>query len=73
MEGMMRMATGASTRRETSIPTDRDRIVRRLDEFPELNTALRNGDVPTGRFLCAQLFNFDTLPGAPLALRAKAS
>lgn len=73
MRGMTMMAAAAGIRLGTSIPADRDRIVRRLDEFPELNRALRNGDVPTGRFLCAQLFNLATLPGAPLAMRAKAS
>jgi len=34
------------------------KIVRRLDEFPELMQALRGGDLPTGRLLCAQVFNF---------------
>lgn len=71
MKGMTIMATGTGF--ETSACAERDRIVRRLDEFPELKTALRNGDVPTGRYLCAQLFNVDARPAAPLALRAKAS
>ena len=35
------------------------KIVRRLDEFPELVEALRNGDLLTGRLRCAQLFDFD--------------
>jgi hypothetical protein len=35
-----------------------DKIVRRLDDFPELMQALRGGDLLTGRLLCAQLFNF---------------
>jgi hypothetical protein len=34
------------------------KIVRRLDEFPELMQALRRGDLPAGRLLCAQVFNF---------------
>jgi hypothetical protein len=35
------------------------KIVHRLDEFPELEKALRDGDLLTGRLLCAQLFHFD--------------
>lgn len=73
MERITIMATPAGTRFENSAFVGRDRIVRRLDEFPELNRALRTGDVSTGRFLCAQLFNLDRWPGAPLALCAKAS
>jgi hypothetical protein len=34
-----------------------DKIVRRLDEFPELVQALRDGDFLTGRLVCAQLFD----------------
>jgi hypothetical protein len=33
-----------------------DKVVRRLDAFPELVQALRDGDVTTGRLLCARLF-----------------
>ena len=33
------------------------KIVRRLEDFPELMQALRGGDLLTGRLLCAQLFN----------------
>jgi hypothetical protein len=69
MKGMTIMATGI----ETSACAERDRIVRRLDEFPELTKALRNGDVPTGRYLCAQLFNLDACSAVTLALSAKAS
>jgi hypothetical protein len=36
-----------------------DKIVRRLDEFPELEKALRDGDLLTGRLFCAQLFAYD--------------
>ena len=67
----MSMATTVDTRVESSFPADRDRIVRRLDEFPELKNAIRKGDVPTGRYLCAQLFKLGSQP-APLAMRAKA-
>jgi hypothetical protein len=35
------------------------KIVRRLDEFPELEKALREGDLLTGRLFCAQLFACD--------------
>jgi hypothetical protein len=35
------------------------KIVRRLDEFPELEKALRQGDLLTGRLFCAQLFAGD--------------
>ena len=35
------------------------KTVRRLDEFPELEKALRDGDLLTGRLFCAQLFGFD--------------
>lgn len=35
------------------------KIVRRLDAFPELEKALRDGDLITGRLFCAQLFHFD--------------
>ena len=40
-------------------PVNVDKIVRRLDEFPELIEALRGGDLLTGRMFCAQLFDFD--------------
>ena len=71
MKGTTMFAAGNGF--ETSAFNERDRIVRRLDEFPELKKALRNGDVPTGRYLCAQLFNLDVGPALTLALSAKAS
>jgi hypothetical protein len=40
-----------------------DKIVRRLDEFPDLVQALRDGDLLTGRMFCAQLFDFDARRG----------
>jgi hypothetical protein len=67
------MVAPASTRFENSLFVDRDRIVRRLDEFPDLNKALRTGDVPTGRMLCARLFDLDGRQGLALAARSKAS
>jgi len=66
----MTMVTPLSTDLEISVVADRDKIVRTLDEFPELKKALRAGDVPTGRILCAKLF--EQPPGAPLAMCAKA-
>jgi len=36
-----------------------DKIVRRLDQFPELVQALRDGDLVTGRLFCAQFFDCD--------------
>ncbi len=73
MEGMTMMAKAADAAVETSIFADRDRIVRTLDEYPELKKALHAGDVPTGRYLCAQLFKCDPRPAAPMAMSAKAS
>ncbi|HUI38986.1 MAG TPA: hypothetical protein VLY22_00015 [Candidatus Nitrosotalea sp.] len=37
----------------------RDKIVRRPDDFPKLMQALRDGDLATGRRICAQLFGLD--------------
>jgi hypothetical protein len=42
-----------------AIPVQTDKIVRRLDEFPELLAALRDCDFLTARSFCAQIFNFD--------------
>ncbi len=67
------MATPVGTKVESSVPAESDRIVRRLDEFPELKNAIHRGDVPTGRFLCAQLFNPEARQGSPMVMRAKAS
>ena len=49
-EAIMLIPTG--TKSENQI----DKTVRRLDEFPELLHALRDGDLLTGRLFCAQLF-----------------
>jgi hypothetical protein len=38
---------------------DTSKIVCRLDEFPELEKALRDGDLLTGRLFCDQLFGCD--------------
>ncbi len=67
------MATPVGPRVENSLFVDRDRIVRRLDEFPDLNKALRTGDVSTGRMLCARLFSLEGLQALALAVRSKAA
>jgi hypothetical protein len=36
------------------------KTVRRLDEFPDLVEALRNGDLLTGGLFCARLFDLDS-------------
>ncbi len=66
------MATPASPRIDNSLFVH-DKIVRRLDEFPDLNTALRTGDVSTARLLCARLFNLEGRQALALAVRSKAS
>ena len=35
------------------------KVVQRLDEFPKLLEALRDGDILTARLFCAQLFGSD--------------
>jgi hypothetical protein len=67
------MATPAGPRVENAPFMESDKIVRRLDEFPDLNRALRTGDVPTARLLCAQLFNPQGREALALAVRSKAS
>jgi len=50
-----------------AVPFQTDKIVRRLDEFPELLAALRDSDFLTARSFCAQMFNLDerTTPATP--------
>ncbi len=67
------ISTHVGPRVENAIFVDRDRIVRRLDEFPDLNKALRTGDIRTGRMLCARLFSLDGQQTPALAARSKAS
>ena len=43
-----------------------DKIVRRLEEFPELAQALRNGDQSSARLLFAQLFEDEDGDGIAL-------
>ena len=44
---------------EKRVPLHTDKIVCRLDLFPELVQALHDGDLLTGRLFCARLFNLD--------------
>ena len=46
-----------------------DKIVRRLDEFPELTKALREGDLATVSILCAQLFELNSDTKVPSQTR----
>jgi hypothetical protein len=58
-------------RKASEKPAD-DTIVLRLDEFPELEAALRCGDYVTARRICSQLFGLDsgatTPPRRPAAI-----
>ena len=51
------MATAAIAKVDNPLHTDK--IVCRLDLFPELVQALHDGDLLTGRLFCARLFNLD--------------
>ena len=51
------MVTPTGMNLENPVPLHTDKIVRRLDLFPELVQALRDGDLLTGRLFCAQLFD----------------
>ena len=57
------MATRTGVRSANADSVYGDKIVRRLDNFPELLQALRDGDLLTGRLFCAQLFGFDRRQG----------
>jgi len=52
------MATSANN--EKVFAPECDKIVRRLEDFPELTEALRDGDLLTARMFCAQLFDLDS-------------
>jgi len=54
-----------TTKRVTTSESSVDKIVRKLDEFPELLEALRDCDLLTGRSFCARLFNFDERQSPP--------
>lgn len=53
------MATLSVKIDEQTVALHTDKIVRRLDDFPELVRALREGDLLTGRSFCARLFDGD--------------
>jgi hypothetical protein len=53
------MATATTAKADNPFPIHTDTIVRRLDLYPELMQALRDGDLLTGRMFCARLFNLD--------------
>lgn len=56
---------------EHPIPLHSDKIVRRLEDFPELLRALRDGDLLTGRLFCDQLFDCGRRhPIASIALKS---
>jgi hypothetical protein len=42
-----------------TVPVSTDKIVRRLDDFPELLAALGDSDFLTARSFCARMFNLD--------------
>src|SRR5690348_16165613 len=65
---IMATFTGVGSANSGSLHTDK--IVRRLDNFPELLQALRDGDLLTGRLFCAQLFGFDARPGLRMGEQA---
>jgi hypothetical protein len=53
------MATPSVKIDEHPVSLHTDKTVRRLDLFPELLQALRDGDVLTGRLFRAELFDCD--------------
>jgi hypothetical protein len=53
------MATPTGINVENPVSLHTDKIVCRLDLFPELVRALHYGDLQTGRLFCAQLFDCD--------------
>jgi len=56
------MATATGTKNLNPVSWRGDKIVRRLDDFPELVEALRDGDLLTGRMFCARIFDLDLRP-----------
>ena len=55
------MATATTANADNPFPIHTDTIVRRLDLFPELVNALRDGDLLAGRLFCAELFSIEGL------------
>ena len=58
---MTKVTNSMSTKGDYLIPVS-SKTVRRLDNYPELMQALRDGDVLSGRMLCARLFDPDLEP-----------
>jgi hypothetical protein len=54
-----RMATATNAKADNPFPIHTDTIVCRLDLFPELVRALRDGDLLAGRLFCAELFSIE--------------
>jgi len=50
----------AKIRENQSSPNPPDKIIRKLEDFPELVEALRNGNQVRARLLFAQLFESDS-------------
>jgi len=57
-----RMATPITAKAGNRFPIHTDTIVRRLDLFPELVRALRDGDLLAGRLFCTELFDCELTP-----------
>jgi hypothetical protein len=53
------MAAASVANVDNPVPVHIDKVVCRLDLFPELVQALRDGDLLTGRLFCARLFSLD--------------
>jgi len=54
------MVPTAKIRENQSSPNPTDKIIRKLEDFPELVEALRNGNQVRARLLFAQLFESDS-------------
>ena len=53
------MATAAVARVDNQVPLDAETTVRRLEDFPEMLQALRDGDLVTVRLVWSQLCDCD--------------
>jgi hypothetical protein len=63
------MATATTAKADNPFPIHTDTIVRRLDLFPELVRALRDGDLLAGRVFCAELFDCKLAPTFQAAIK----
>ena len=64
------MATATTAKADNPFPIHTDIIVRRLDLFPELVNALRDGNLLAGRLFCAELFDCELTPTLHAAMKA---